>query len=196
MPTLDNTVGGPSANTYVSLDEFADYIDSRIPFDPPVETSGDTAARALITATRVLDSMSVARRSLRLNHKGGPSGRPYYIVSRSWTGAPATEVQALAWPRDGMYDRLGREILNSVLPRELKEATSELAAQLQAADRTLDSDIETQGITSVKAGSVALTFKDIVENKVLPDAVVHLLPPSWFTDEVIRSATQVDFRAL
>lgn len=79
------------------------------------------------------------------------------------------------------------------IPQALKDALSELAGQLGNADRTLDNDVVVQGLTSIRAGSVSLTFKDIIESRVLPDAVWNLMPPSWFTDELIEPAWTAQF---
>lgn len=191
-PAIDPTPGGNTANSYGSLDEANIYFSSRIPIDPPwgVDTDADTAA--LLQATRLLDAMSVARRMLRPTI---PPGRFYYYTPRQWTGAIATDTQTLAWPRTGMFDRLGRAIPVDAIPNELKEAQFELAGQLRGSDRTLDNPATLLGLTSVKAGSVALTFKQSIEAKVLPDAVINLMPPSWFTDELIEYAINAIFEA-
>ena len=176
-----------TANSFISLAEYAYYHERRLPLDPPVVTTGDVAARNVIMATRVLSAMAVARKTL----KWDSNGKPFYYTSRAWTGEIATTTQSLAWGRIGTYDRLGREIPSNVIPQELKDATAELAGQLGNADRTLDNDISVQGITSIKAGSVALTFKDMIQSQVLPDMVVNLLVPSWLTDEVVSYAVKV-----
>ena len=84
---------------------------------------------------------------------------------------------------------------DTVIPQELKDATAEYARQLIDEDRSADSDIEASGITSLKAGPVALTFRDRVEAKPVPDYVVALIPREWgypvgrvtATRELIRS---------
>jgi hypothetical protein len=53
----------------------------------------------------------------------------------------------------------------------VEQATAELARQLLEADRTVDSDLESQGITSLKAGSVELAFSGQAKPKVIPNAV-------------------------
>lgn len=176
-----------TANSFISLAEYAYYHERRLPLDPPVVTTGDVAARNVIMATRVLSAMAVARKTLRWDS----NGKPFYYVSRAWTGEIATSTQSLAWGRTGMYDRLGRLIPPNVIPQELKDATAELAGQLGNTDRTLDNDISVQGITSIKAGSVALTFKDMIQSQVLPDAVQMLLVPSWLTNEIVSYAVHV-----
>jgi hypothetical protein len=183
------TPNDSTANSFLTLAEYAYYWDRRLPLDPPVTVTGDVAARNVIMATRTLSMMAVARKTIRWDS----NGNPYYYTSRAWTGVIATLTQALPWGRIGMYDRLGRLIASNVIPQELKDATAELAGQLEANDRTLDNDIIVQGITSVKAGSVALTFKENIAAQVLPDAVVNLMPGSWMTDEIADYGVRESF---
>ena len=175
------TPNAADANSFITLAEYAFYHERRLPLDPPVVVTGDVAARNVIMATRVLSSMIVARKTIRWDK----AGNPYYYTSRAWTGSISTLTQALAWGRKGMLDRLGRAIAENAIPIELKDATSELAGQLGLGDRTLDNDVKVQGITSIKAGSVSLTFKEIIEAQVLPDMVLNLMPHGWFTDEIV-----------
>jgi hypothetical protein len=136
----------------------------------------------------VLDALADSKKSLRVNDTDR-----YYYTSPKWTGAPATTTQRMTWPRTGMYDRNGNAIASNVLPKELKEAQSELAGQLIMSDTTLDNSVVVSGLTSVKAGSVALTFKDMIERHVIPDAVMELLIPSWLTDELVEPANPALF---
>lgn len=80
----------------------------------------------------------------------------------------------------------------TTIPQALKDAESELAGQLWLGDRTLDNDVAVQGVTSVRAGSVALTFKDNITPQVIPDAVFNLMPRSWLTDELFSPALQAE----
>lgn len=184
MPTIDATVGGASANSYELEAEADVYFDERLPLPVPWVASGQNNAAALIMATRVLESMAFPRRTLRKDS----CDCLMYVTSRQWTGAPASTTQRLAWPRTGMYDRNGNAIPSNVIPQELKDAESELAGQLLMADTTLDNAVIIGGITSVRAGSVSVSFKDIIEKHVIPDAVLALLPASWLTDELIEPA--------
>jgi hypothetical protein len=77
-----------------------------------------------------------------------------------WTGGASTSTQALGWPRTGMLSRNGYEIADDAIPQDLKNAQS--------------------GITEVKAGPVAVKFKEAIERKVVPDVVRELIPPSWY----------------
>lgn len=191
MPVIDAIIGGVASNAYATEAEVNTYFDERLPLATPWVVSGANNARAIIMATRVLDAM--VQPVVRYVKDG-----EYYITSRQWTGAVASDTQRLAWPRTGMFDRYDREIAEDVIPRELKEAMSELAGQLLISDTTLDNSAVAQGISSVRAGSVSVTFKDMIEQHVLPDAVWALMPGSWFTAEIIEYATRgsIEFEVL
>jgi hypothetical protein len=183
MITLVATPGAADANSYATVEEADAYYDSRLYADGWL-ASGVNKAAALAMASRLLDGFftwtgdaATQRQSSRL---------PRYAFF-TWTGAPSTAEQALCWPRQGMYSRNGYLIASGEIPNALKNATAELAGQLLTADRTVDNDIEAMGITSLKAGPVSLSFKDLVENKVMPDAVLLLLVPSWYVKNAVPS---------
>lgn len=180
--TIEATPGSPDANSYATIEEADAYFATRIKGETWSEASEDEKAAGLITATRILDSLSVAHRRLIRN-----GTTQYNLVGRQWTGAPAMDDQVLAWPRSGMRSRIGRAIPADIIPKELKEATSELAWQLYLSDRTLDSEAVVQGISSVTAGSVSVSFKENIEAKILPDIVMSLMPSWWFTDELYET---------
>ncbi len=78
--TLDATVGGASANTYLTLSDAQDIIDGLVEDDDVAawaSATTDQKNRALYTATQRLD-------------------RERYL------GARATDTQALQWPRTGV----------------------------------------------------------------------------------------------
>lgn len=97
-----------------------------------------------------------------------------------------------------MFDRNGNAISSLVIPDDLKDAVAELAGQLAIEDRTLDNDVAVQGITSVRAGSVSVGFKSsgIMSSKMIPDAVMFQLVPSWITDEFYEPAQSPIFEVL
>lgn len=185
---LDATVGGVSSNSYETLVEAQAYFDSRLPLAG--WDDADSQAVLLVMATRVMEGFA---NSIRMLVPAAGGVYAYYRTSRRWTGAPATATQKLSWPRIGMYDANGNEIASTVIPQELKDAESEMAGQLGNADRTLDNDVIVQGITSIKAGSVALSFRNGITPQVIPDAVLNLLVPGWLTDEVIEPAMPAIF---
>lgn len=188
MPTIDSTVGGATANSYETHVEANAYFDARIPIAPPWVASGEEAY--LITATRLLDNLAQPFKTFFPASGGSPA---YYRVRRQWTGVPASSTQKLAWPRIGMFDRNNTPIPSTVIPQDLKDAESEFAGQLLAGDRSLDNSVIVQGLTSVKAGSVALTFKQEIMPQVVPDAVINIMPQSWLTDELYIMANTALF---
>lgn len=80
----------------------------------------------------------------------------YLDQSYSWKGAIESETQALAWPREGVTDKEGREV--SGLPQRVIDACCELAvSKISAALVTARTEGE---IASLTAGSVSITYRD------------------------------------
>lgn len=149
---LDATVGGPSANAYCTQAEATTYHESHPYASAWTAATDDTKNRAIATATRLLDE------------------------HMAWMGVGMTETQALGWPRTGGVYRNGWTIPTTVVPAEVKRATAELARQMLATDRTADSDVQAQGLTSLTAGSVSMQFDGHASQaSVLPDAVVAMI---------------------
>lgn len=190
MPAIDATVGGAASNSYETLAEANTYFDERLALNPPWVASGDTAIRALLMATRNLETFAG---SMRLLVPAQGSIAAYYRTPRHWTGVPASSTQRLSWPRIGMFDANGNAIPSDVIPQALKDAESEFAGQFLKSDFTLNNDVIVQGLTSVRAGSVALTFKDQIFKQTIPDAVLELLVPGWLTNELIEPAVAAQF---
>ena len=84
----------------------------------------------------------------------------------------------------------------SWIPSDLKDAESEFGGQLLGGDRSLDNSVIVQGLTSVKAGSVSLNFKQEIMPQVVPDAVFNIMPQSWLTDELYVLANEALFEVV
>lgn len=177
---LVETPGAADANTYATLVEFNAYVAARVPAYAWVAAATDGQKEAALqAAAREMDA------------------------DFDWTGVATDDVQAMCWPRKGMLNRNNYAILETAIPKTLKDAQCEFALQMGAADRMSDNDALKKGITSLKAGSVALTFSDVLGQKAasyeaaevdirrmqsdlnyvantVPDAVRRLLVPSWF----------------
>lgn len=188
---IDATVGGVSSNSYLTLVEAQEYFDTRLPVDG--WDNADDQNVLLIMATRVLNALAQPFKTLVPAQGSVPA---YYRVRRQWTGAAATATQRLAWPRSGMFDGNGNAIPLDVIPQDLKDATAEFAGQLGLSDRTLDNDVIIQGLTSLRAGSVSLGFKDNITPQVIPDAVYNLLVVGWLTDELYEPALSAFFEVI
>ncbi len=169
---LVTTPGAANANAYVSLGVAEQYHSDRPAAGTTwAEASDEEKTAAILWATKLLDSLI------------------------DWNGYVVDDVQALLWPRVGMTYPSGYFVPQDVIPIQLQHATAEYARQLLVSDRVADSGIETQGITSIKAGPVSLTFKDSVAAKVVPDAVFHLIPRDWGTVRGRVSSTRELLRA-
>lgn len=192
--TLDATVGGSSSNSYVTEAEADDYFDARIPLATPWDDA-ESKPLLLIMGTRVLDAAFLGQRILVPARNGASA---YWKIGRKWRGAPASTTQRLAWPRTGLtHPNNGAGIAEDELPWELKDAVAELAGQLGLVDRTLDNSIITQGITSAKAGSVSVSFRDgAIFPATLPQAVIDLIPPGWYDEEIDEPTQRFDFAAV
>ena len=154
--TLVATAGAANANSYVTLAVADQYHDDRPAAGTTwADASDNNKTRALLWATMLLDD--------------------HY----DWEGAVETETQKLNWPRNGLSTVNGYNLDSDTIPDEIADATSEYARQLLVADRAGDSEVETQGLTDLKVGSIALAFKDNVFAKNVPDAVVWLIPRHW-----------------
>ncbi len=179
--TFVATPGASNANSYLTVAEYADYIQTA--FEPTEASNALDDPQNLVMATRTLNALLSGHRRLVVGTE-----YPYYIVSPAWTGAPATTTQSLPWPRIGMYDTNGNAIAEDVIPLDLKNATAELARLLKSGDRTVDNDVTTQGITAVKAGSVEVKFRDSageLGQRIASNVVWIMMPSSWFTAEYI-----------
>jgi hypothetical protein len=105
MPTVIATPGLPTANSYETVAEASEYFDNRLPLSPPWPGDTTESAQAIIMATRTMDAYARP-----LTTKVVIEGVLYYVTKRTWTGAPATTTQALAWPRTGMFDGNGNPL--------------------------------------------------------------------------------------
>lgn len=164
------TVGAADANSYVTAVEFATYLLSR-PFVPTSVTAASIASReaALIMATRMMDA------------------------KQCFTGAAASATQSLQWPRSGMLSATGFALGSDVLPVQLKDSICEVAIAMLVSDILADNDVSVQGITSISAGPVSLSFKDTIEARGLPATALALLPSSWKCENTVDENDATSF---
>lgn len=156
------TPGAANANAYVSRLAADQILLDRPQFGTTVTTglwsaaTDDQKDSAILWATKLLDRLF------------------------KWNGWVVDDIQSLLWPRLGLYRSNSIYPLDSTtIPNEIQEATAEFARQLLMSERTLDSDVSSQGIKLIKAGSVRIDFKDTVYAKPVPDLIVNLIPGEW-----------------
>lgn len=132
MPvTVDATVGGASANSYVTKAEADAYVLGRLNASTwEDETDTDKLNRALVSATRRLDQ-------------------------EEWQGRKVATTQALEWPRSGTSDQNGNAYATDAIPQPVKDATCELALAMLSEDLLADSGLE--AFNSVTVGSLQVT---------------------------------------
>jgi hypothetical protein len=164
------TSGSVTANSYATIAEADLYFETHPYSSVWDDASDDEKCRALVTATRLLDT--------------------WY----EWNGIVSSSTQALLWPRQDAYGPNGYLHLSNEIPERIVQATAELAKALLVSDRTADSDLQTQGITSLRAGSVALTFQNAMA-KPIPDAVDALVSVYGRRRSVSGSGTVHLYRA-
>jgi hypothetical protein len=167
MDAIDATPGGTSANSYCTVLEADTYNDNFSSGSAWAVAASDQKIRALLTATRLIDE--------------------HY----DFDGMATTWTQALQWPRSGMLDVKGAPIPYTEIPQKLKDATAEYARQLLAGDRTADSDVLTQGVSSFEAeGAIKVTFRDVIPSSVIPSAVTQMLS-RWGAKRTARNSRWV-----
>ena len=146
--TFDATPGGSESTSYITKDDAKDYFKHRLHSELWANFPDQKAA--LMTATRLLDRWM------------------------KWSGVKASGVQSLAWPRMGVVDKEGYSVPSDIVPRDVQEATCELAYYSLEEDLTAPDDMD--GIHSLKVSSLQIVADDgFTKGSVIPDAVIKSL---------------------
>jgi hypothetical protein len=154
---LDATVGGPSANSYCTVAEATAVLDVRLHSGAWTAATPDDQARALISATRLLDDQV------------------------GWYGTPTTTTQALAWPMQGQVDSFGRPVDPTTIPQDVKDATATYGLALLEVPASTVSVSADAGIKSKRLGDTSVTYRDTVLVKTpaqqMPLEIRRMLTP-------------------
>ena len=149
--TIDATLQGASANSYVTLAEADAYFETVPESTTWNDKTDDQKTRALISATRWIDALS------------------FY-------GDRCTETQALKWPRED-YKVDGIKLVCTLIPQQVKVATYELA---RAFANDTDSITGTSGTTGlydeVELGELKVKYKDSSTTPGLINNIFDLYP--------------------
>jgi hypothetical protein len=113
MPTLDDTVGGTAANTYVLQAAATTFFDERLDTEGWDDATSDDQIRALIQAARRMNQLA-------------------------WRGKRTSTTQALAWPRSGVTDQDGTAYGTADIPTEVEHAQMNLALDMLGTDLLAD----------------------------------------------------------
>ncbi|MEQ8308007.1 MAG: hypothetical protein RIA09_15730 [Hoeflea sp.] len=140
VETGDNV---PGSNSYVSVDEAADYLTQNIHVAATWDALPlDSKQRLLSWATRYLDQQ----------------GR--------WNGYKTYSDQSLRFPRTGVKDQDGTPLPPDEIPTQLKEAVIEMARFFLVSDRSAPRGQD--GLKKLKVEEIELTFRDDYTLPVVP----------------------------
>lgn len=151
---LDTTIGGASADSYVSLVEADAYFASRFGSDSWTSLSDADQEKALRQATREVD-------------------RSRFIGSK-WSSE-----QALQFPRVDTYS----DDETAEIPSLVKQATCEqalwVATHAATGGRSVRQQLQSEGVTSFRVGSASETFSGDRLEALCPEA--RSLLSQWIT---------------
>lgn len=162
MPTLDATVGGADANTYITLANANTYFDERLYVDDWTDASDDDKSRALIMAARRFNQCD-------------------------WQGAKSASSQALAWPRQDTFDEDGNQYASDEIPQAILDGQCELALELIKSDILADSGLDQ--FESVAVGPVKIDVRHAPTGDLPPNVrriVAHILSGSPAGPKLLR----------
>jgi hypothetical protein len=152
--TIDATLQGASANSYVTLAEANAYFETTPDDANWVDKTDDQKNRALISATRFIDDFE------------------FY-------GERCTTTQALKWPRKD-YKVDGIKLVCTLIPDEIKVATFELARALANNTNALTGSKGTDGTyQEVKLGDLEVKYNENSLNPGMVNTILDVFP--WVT---------------
>lgn len=145
---LDATVGGTSANSYLTRAAADSYFADRLYSSNWTGASDADKDLALVTATRRIDQ-------------------------ENFRGAKVTTTQALKWPRYDTYDADGITYASAAIPQPVKDAACEMALELLGSNTLAQSKLV--NFAHIKIGSLDITPQQPQKSGSLPAQVVRLL---------------------
>lgn len=170
MPTVDASVGTPTANSYVLVAEADAYFEASFGRSLWAPATPEDKATLVVNASRALDSFM------------------------EWAGYKASQTQSMEWPRTGTYDKAGFAYASDAIPMPVKFAVYELAYYMLSNGGL---NFAEQSVDRVKVGPVDVEFtKGGVDSgipKYVEALIAHIGDPvlagglSMYTAKVIRS---------
>jgi len=148
---IDATIGGASANSYVTLADADAYFETTPDSTTWDDKTDDQKNRALITATRWIDALS------------------FY-------GKRCSETQALKWPRKE-YKVDGIELACTLIPVGIETATYELARALANDTDSITGSMGTTGIyDQVELGELKVKYNKTSQTSGVINNVFDVYP--------------------
>ena len=148
---IDATLGGASANSYVTLADADAYFETTPDSTNWDDKTNDQKNRALISATRWIDALS------------------FY-------GDRCSETQALKWPRED-YKVDGIELACTLIPVGIEVATYELARALANDTDAITGNTGTTGIyDEVELGELKVKYNKTSQTSGVINNVFDVYP--------------------
>ena len=144
------TPGATDANTYATMTEAENYIETRLHADNWNDANSNDQEAGLLMATALLDRLC------------------------NWDGVKKADTQALRWPRSFIYDPDNDLVDNDIIPQFLKDATAEFALHLLGDDLTITISRDLEGFKQIEVGSLNLvldTEGGAYKKPIMPDSV-------------------------
>lgn len=127
------TIGASTYNVYADVATADEYYNGSTDYATWAALSTDEKARALVSATRLLDR-------------------------QRWQGTQTVDGQDLAWPRAGVVDCAGEAVDDSVIPQSVIDASMVLALY-DATGSNVQTSATSEDLTkSLAAGSVSISY--------------------------------------
>ncbi len=136
-------------NSYLSADEADEYFSDSLYTDAWDTATAAQRAAALIMAARAIDA-------------------------QDYRGNITSESQAMAWPRDGVYDREGRPLDPLEVPQMIGCAQAECALAILRED---PAEARDPSMKRMKAGSVEVEYRAGQSATALRGSVLAMIKP-------------------
>lgn len=149
--TIVATAAGTNSNSYCTIDEANDYIETRLHKSTWTESGTVEKRAALVWATRLLDEKV------------------------DWVGLKYSSSQSLRWPRSGVFDQDGLSVDQDTIPTFLKNATAEFALKLLAEDWTEEMSRGLAGFKEIKIDVLEMVLKSVPGKPSMPPSVWSII---------------------
>lgn len=172
--TIDATVGGASANSYVTLAEADSYMEGRLNASAwETDATTDNKNRALAEATR-------------------------WLTAATWLGYRVDDTQALSWPRAWVIDPDDPNadyFAQTVVPERVKRATYELALEfikagttdIAAIDSTIDIKRKKIDVLETEYYDRGVRANGLAKYPAATREIAPMLAGSPLTSDVVKS---------
>jgi hypothetical protein len=163
--SLDTTISGASANSYVTVDEFQSYWVTRlVPSDQasPDSFGPDDVELALLAAALDIDDQQYLGRKT--------------VVTQSMRFPRSTSLNTFSFGTNALYDDEGQPVATDTIPQKVKDAQCEQAYfRLLNPDSGADDDLSEFEQVGLGNGEIQVTLRGGSQSEVLCKSAIRLL---------------------